>query len=200
MKSSCGLLQPEAAHNSGRKTTQASLWRPLEWAGSVSFMHIRAFVFSSLSTVAVVAALACDSGTSVPNEPTAQPSVGGTTATPFAFNAGAGVFIGTEGFATVTVKNIGSQTMVVSSVTYTGDSHIFLAPATGVSVTTADAGTFLTPPVDVPYSASLIVGLTCRPVTPTTVTGTLDIKSNAVNEPDISIVLSCLGVTPDAGP
>ncbi len=149
-------------------------------------MTMRAFAFSLLSALAV----GCDSGgTPVPSLPTASPNVGGTTATPFPFNGGAGVNLGTSGFASITVQNIGSQDMVVSSVTYTGDAAISLHP--GVSPAT---------PATIPFDKFLTVGLTCTPVAAGTVTGTLDIKNNSTNLPDISIVMSCLGVKPDAGP
>jgi hypothetical protein len=53
-------------------------------------------------------------------------------------------------------------------------------------------------PVTVPFNAAMTVGLTCTPPMAGTYNGTVDIKSNASNLPDISIVLQCVGV--DAGP
>jgi hypothetical protein len=163
-------------------------------------MNMRAFAFSVLSALAV----GCDNGVSVPSLPTAQPSVVTDAGNPLPFNGILGVTIGTEGFATFSVQNIGSQNMVVSTVTYTGDSAITLSP--GVSSTTADAGTILTPPVTLPYNASLLVGLTCTPVRHTpevkeTYNGLVEIKSNASNLPDITTYVQCVGVPlADGGP
>lgn len=174
---------------------------------------MRSWVISSLFALAV----GCDNSSGVPSLPTASPSVGGTAATPFPFNAGAGVFIGTLGFENIVVTNVGSQVMSVTSVTYTptqaGDRTITLgdpyaklpdggpAPISGVSLASNPDGGIPVPPpaVAVSYNDALVVLLTCKPTAATTVTGTVDIKSNASNLPDISIVTSCLGVEPDAG-
>lgn len=83
--------------------------------------------------------------------------------------------------------------MVVSDVTYTGDSAITLTPGIGLS-TMPD--TPVTLPLSVPFDAALVVALTCTPTTEKTYNGTVDIKSNASNLPDISIVLQCVGVAP----
>jgi len=163
---------------------------------------MRAFAFSVLSALAV----GCDSGStnSIPSEPTAAPSVATDAGNPLAFNGPLGVNIGTLGYATFSVQNIGSKEMVVSQVTYTGDSAITLSP--GVSSTTADAGSSLTPPVNLPYNASLLVGLTCKPVKHTpevkeTYNGIVDIKSNASNLPDIVTYVQCVGIPlADGGP
>jgi hypothetical protein len=127
-------------------------------------------------------------------------NIAGTTATPFPFNPGSpGVTVGTEGFVSIVDENIGSQDMVVSSVSYTpdsaGDRAITLSP--GVALSTAPDQPASTP-VTVPFNAALTVGLTCTPPMAGTYNGTVDIKSNASNLPDISIVLQCVGV--DAGP
>lgn len=157
-------------------------------------MHMRVFAFSSLSALAV-AVLGCG-GNSIPSAPTASVPISGTQATPFPFNAGEGVLIGTEGFVSIVITNIGSQDMDVSSVTYTGDGAITLNP--GVSVST---NSMATQPWVVPYNSALVVGLTCSPVVnhpevQETYNGLVDIKSNAANLPDIQIYLQCVGVPP----
>jgi hypothetical protein len=156
-------------------------------------MHMRAFAFSSLFVFAV-AVVGCGGSNSTPTAPTAVPDIAGTTATPFPFNPGTpGVTVGTSGFVSILVKNTGSQNLVVSDVSYSGDSGISLSP--GVSLSTApDMPAPL--PVTVPFDASLVVGLTCTPASAKTYNGTVEIKSNAVNLPDISIVLQCVGVPP----
>jgi len=163
---------------------------------------MRAFALFVLSALAV----GCDNGggVSVPSEATASPSVVTDAGNPLPFNGIDGVFIGTTGYATFSVQNIGSQDMVVNSVTYTGDSAITLSP--GLSATTADAGTILTTPITLPYNASLLVGLTCKPVKHTpevkeTYNGIVDIKSTATNLPDIVTYVQCVGVPlADGGP
>ncbi len=162
-------------------------------------MHMRVFAFSSLSAL-VVAVGGCGDNTSVPTSPTAAPSIVGTQATPALFynvNGGGDVPVGEEGFLTFDVQNIGSEQMVVSSVTYTGDSAITLTP--GLSVSTADAGTVLTTPITVEYNAALIVGLTCTPSAKATYNGIVDIKSNASNLPDITSYVQCVGLVLDGG-
>lgn len=114
-------------------------------------------------------------------------------ATPFEFNQ-TGVFVGTEGFQPIVVQNIGSQNMVVSSVGYTGDGEIAINP--GIALST-NPDVLASTPVTVPYNASLVVSMTCIPEAVATYNGTVDIKSNATNLPDISIVMQCMGV--DAG-
>jgi hypothetical protein len=149
-------------------------------------MHMRVFAFSSLSALAlVVVGCGGDSNPTPASVPTALPSIAGTTATPFPFNPGSpGVTIGTDGFVSFTVQNIGSPSMTVSSVTYTGDSAITLQP--GVSPTL---------PATIAFDKYLTVGLTCSPQAAQTYTGTVEIQSNAANLPDIKIVLQCVGVT-----
>lgn len=101
--------------------------------------------------------------------------------------------MGTSGYVSITVQNTGSQPMVVSKVNYTGDSGISLTPGISLS-TTPDMPA--TPPISVPFDAYLVVGLTCTPSGAATYNGTVEIKSNASNLPDISIVLQCVGVPP----
>jgi hypothetical protein len=127
-------------------------------------------------------------------------NIAGTVATPFPFNPGSpGVTIGTEGFVSIVDQNIGSQDMVVSSVSYTpdtaGDHAISLNPGVALSTTPDQPAST---PVTVPYNAALLVGMTCAPPAAGVYSGTVDIKSNASNLPDITIVLQCTGV--DAGP
>jgi hypothetical protein len=149
-------------------------------------MHMRDFAFSSLSALAL-AVVGCGGGSdSTPpaDVPTAVPSIAGTTATPFPFNPGTpGVTVGTEGFVSFTVQNTGTPSLLVSSVTYTGDSAITLQP--GVSPTL---------PATIAFDKYLTVGLTCDPQSAKTYNGAVDIKSNASNLPDINIVLQCVGV------
>jgi hypothetical protein len=151
-------------------------------------MHIRVIAFSSLATLSV-AFICCggdSSSNSIPNAPTALPDVRTDAGNPYQFNQ-TGVFIGTSGYATITVENIGSQNMVVSSVTYTGDSVITLSPGVSPAL-----------PATISYSNFLVVGLTCTPPGPDagTYNGIVDIKSNASNLPDIAINMQCLGVVP----
>jgi hypothetical protein len=149
-------------------------------------MHMRVFAFSSLSALALVV-VGCGGGSdTTPTVPTAVPSIAGTTATPFPFNPGTpGVTVGTKGFVSFTVQNTGSQSMVVNTVTYSGDSAITLQP--GVSPVL---------PATIAFDKYLSVGLTCSPQAAQTYNGTVEIKSNASNLPDISIVLQCVGVAP----
>jgi hypothetical protein len=161
-------------------------------------MNIRVFAFSSVSALVVTAAVAaCSSsdggGGTIPTAPTASPNITGTTATPFQFNQ-TGVFVGTEGFQPIVVQNIGSQDMVVSSVGYNGDGEIAINP--GIALST-NPDVLASTPLTVPYNASLVVSMTCIPEAVATYNGTVDIKSNATNLPDISIVMQCMGV--DAG-
>ena len=157
-------------------------------------MHMRAFAFSSLSTLALTLVGCGGSSNTTPTAPTAVPNIAGTTTTPFPFNPGTpGVTVGTSGFVSITVQNTGSQPMVVSDVKYTGDTGITLQPGVSLS-TTPD--TPATPPISVPFDAYLVVGLTCTPASAKTYNGTVDITSNASNLPDISIVLQCVGVPP----
>jgi hypothetical protein len=157
-------------------------------------MHMRAFAFSSLSALAVGLAGCGGSDTTTPTAPTAVPNIAGTTTTPFPFNPGTpGVTVGTSGYVSITVQNTGSQPMVVSNVSYTGDSGITLQPGVSVSTTPDTPATL---PASVAFDAYLVVGLTCTPTTEKTYNGTVDIKSNASNLPDISIVLQCVGVAP----
>lgn len=101
--------------------------------------------------------------------------------------------VGTSGYVSITVQNTGTEGMVVSSVNYTGDGSITLSP--GVFLST-DPGTPVTYPATVPFDDYLVVGLTCTPGGAATYNGTVDIKSNATNLPDLSIVLQCVGVPP----
>jgi hypothetical protein len=158
-------------------------------------MHMRVFAFSSLSALVAVGCGGGGGSDSTPSVPTAMPSIAGTTTTPFPFNPGTpGVTVGTEGFVSFTVENIGSPNLVVSSVSYSGDSAIALKP--GISLSTDPPGMLATPPVTVPFDVSLVVGLTCTPAADQTYNGTVEVKSNAANLPDISIVLQCVGVAP----
>ncbi len=153
-------------------------------------MHMRVFAFSSLSAL-VLAVGGCGGSESIPSLPTASPSIAGTQATPAPFtnvNGGEDVLIGEEGFLSFTVQNIGSQDMVVSSVTYTGDNAITLTPGVSPAI-----------PATVPYDQYLSVSLTCTPAVTTpemkeTYNGLVDIKSNASNTPDITIYVQCIGL------
>jgi hypothetical protein len=73
---------------------------------------------------------------------------------------------------------------VVNSVTYTGDAPITIS---GVAPAT---------PATIAFDATFVVQLTCRPPAAGPYNGTVDIKSNASNLPDISIVFQCMGVAP----
>ncbi len=154
-------------------------------------MHIRVFAVSSLATLSV-AVICCGGsgggGTTPPNSPTALPDVATDAGNPFIFNQ-TGVIVGTSGFASLTVQNIGSQDMLVSSVTYTpdtgSDTAITLNP--GVSPPT---------PATISFDQYLVIGLTCTPPEAGTFNGIVEIKSNAVNLPDISINMQCIGVPP----
>jgi hypothetical protein len=159
-------------------------------------MHMRVFAFSSLAALSV-AFICCGgdggSGNPIPSLPTALPNVATDAGNPYQFNT-TGVFIGTSGFANITVQNIGSQDMVVSSVTFTPDSPsdhaITLQP--GVSPP-LDAGS-----VSIAYNDYLVVALTCTPPGPDAgvYNGIVDIQSNASNLPDIKVNLQCTGVVP----
>jgi hypothetical protein len=162
-------------------------------------MNVRAFGFFTLSLVAVGLAGCGGGGTNpTPTAPFALPNIQGTTTTPFPFNV-TGVYVGTSGFLPVQVQNTGSQPLVVSSVTYTPDSSsdtaIFISPGIALSST---PDVLVTPPFNVPYSVSMVLGLECTPPTETTYGGTVEIKSNASNLPDLVIVLTCVGVKPPA--
>ncbi len=160
-------------------------------------MHMRVFVFSSLSAL-IAAAFACGTN-SVPALPTAQPSIQGTQSTPAPFtnvNGGEDVLIGESAFLSFTVQNIGSQGMVVSSVTYTGDPAITLMPGVTPSML----------PATIAYDQNLVVEMTCTPVVTTpemkeTYNGSVNIKSNASNLPDLTIYVQCIGlpILPDGG-
>lgn len=167
---------------------------------------MRFLALSSLTSLAIVAAVsACGGGggtNTIPNAPTLNVAPLGTQATPFQFNV-SGVFIGTSGFANLVATNIGSMDLTVSSVNFTGDtSAITLTP--GLSLST-NPDVPATPPVTVPYNASVVIGLTCKPVHHTpevseTYNGVVEIKSNASNTPDVSAYFQCVGVVPDGGP
>jgi hypothetical protein len=84
--------------------------------------------------------------------------------------------------------------MLVSSVNFSGGGGaITFSP--GVSVTTSP-DTPVTYPITVAFDASLVVSLSCAPTAAVTYNATVEIKSNAANLPDISVVTACLGVTP----
>jgi hypothetical protein len=152
---------------------------------------MRVFVVSSLATLSV-AVLCCGGsgggGVTPPSLPTAAPDVVTDAGNPFIFND-TGVIVGTSGFASLTIQNIGSQNMVVSSVTYTpdhaGDTAITLSPGVSPAI-----------PATVPFDQYLVIGLTCTPPDAETFNGTVEVKSNAVNLPDIIFNMQCTGVTP----
>ena len=75
--------------------------------------------------------------------------------------------------------------MTVQSAVYTGDGAITLSP--GVSPAT---------PATIAYSAYFVVSLTCTPTTATTYNGSVEIKSDASNLPDIVVYLQCQGIAP----
>jgi hypothetical protein len=82
--------------------------------------------------------------------------------------------------------------MLVSAVNFSGgDGAITFNP--GVSVSTSP-DTPVTYPVTVAFNASLVVSLSCAPTAAVTYNATVEIKSNASNLPDISVVVQCLGV------
>ncbi len=153
-------------------------------------MHMRVFAFSSLSAL-VLAVGGCGGSESISSLPVASPSIAGTQATPAPFtnvNGGEDVLIGEEGFLSFTVQNTGSQDLLVSSVTYTGDNAITLTPGVSPPI-----------PATVPYAQYLSVSLTCTPAVTTpemkeTYNGLVDIKSNASNTPDITIYVQCIGL------
>jgi hypothetical protein len=158
-------------------------------------MHMRVFVFASLSALAV--AVGCSSAAgSVPSLPTAQPSIDGTQGTPALFyntNGGGDVPFGEEGFLSFTVQNVGSQDLKVSSVGYTGDTAITFNPGVSPAV-----------PATIPYDMYLSVELTCTPVVSnseviTTYNGTVTILSNASNLPTITEYVQCVGLPLDGG-
>ncbi len=167
-------------------------------------MHIRVLVSSSLAALAIVSAVAaCGGGggtNPIPTAPTISVAPLGTAATPFLFNV-TGVFIGTSGFANIVATNGGSQSLVISSVTLSGDSAITLNPGLSLS---ANPDVPASTPATVPYSDSLVVGLTCTPTHHTpevaeTYNAVVEIKSNASNTSDVSAYLQCMGVVTDGG-
>ena len=100
--------------------------------------------------------MADSDSTPTPTAPTAVPNIAGTTTTPFPFNPGTpGVTVGTSGFVSITVQNTGSQPMVVSNVTYTGDSGITLNQASAFRRRQTRLSRCQ---LSVPFDASLVVG------------------------------------------
>jgi len=162
-------------------------------------MHMRVFAFSSLSALLLAAVSCSNASDSIPQSPTAVPSIAGTQSTPAPFtnaNGGEDVLIGESAFMSFTVQNGGSENLVVSSVTYTGDSPITLQPGVNPSPL----------PATIPYDQDLTVGLTCTPVVSNpevkeVYNGVVEIKSNASNLPDITIYVQCTGLPalPDGG-
>jgi len=93
-----------------------------------------------------------------------------------------GVSVGTSvGFA-FGALNAGNQSLVVQTVTYVGDTEMVLQA-------------FGPPPVaTLSFNDELIIGLTCTPPAVATYAGTVFIVSNAVNTPDATVFLSCVGM------
>jgi hypothetical protein len=141
-------------------------------------MNMRVLV---LSTLCAATRSACGSD-SPPSDPTLQLPFATSTTNRVQFNDVQGVLVGTSGFLTFAATNIGTQTLTVTEVTYSGPLAIALSPGTNEPL-----------PASVPYNDELLIGLTCTPPAAQTYEGTVEIKSNAVNTPDQLVYLSCVG-------
>ena len=126
-----------------------------------------------LSTLCAAALAGCGTD-SPPSLPTAKLPFVTSATSPVMFNDIQGVLVGTSGYLTFGLSNIGSQTLTVQTVTSTASGAITLQPGTDKPL-----------PAAIAYNDELLIGLTCVPTSATTYTGQVQITSNASNTPDI---------------
>lgn len=134
-----------------------------------------------LAAIGCLALAACGTDTP-PSVPTLQLPFSSSAASPVLFNNVEGVPVGTTGGYGFGVLNGGTQSLLLQTVTYAGDSAMSLQP-------------FAQPlPATLPFNDEFIVGMACKPAAQKAYLGVVSISSNATNTSTAAVYLSCTGV------